>query len=209
MRLLIAMSLVGCSPYPDVVTLSGTLLDERFAGAAAFSNADIEVLDLVGQRFDSTTTSADGRFTVEAPGAADIFAIVSGEGHARASFTGASGIEAEYEVENGSLWGFTEAEMLDWSDRFSGCPGAGEGTLVLGEVRAFGLMDENGEAPIVASAVAEVYDPVSELIYPACYLDQPGEAYLPGADRTGESGIFAVFGAPEGTLVLSLSLIHI
>lgn len=204
MRTLVLIGmLTGCSAYPNVVTMSGTLQTDRFT-AEAFGGANLEILDGLGGAYDETTTDAQGRFQVEAPGATDIFAIVSGEGHARASFSGASGIVAEYKVEDGSLWGFTAAELAEWEDRFAGCPGAGEGTLILGEVRAYALEDENGEPPIVASAVAEGYDPNTEIVYPACYLDSSGEAYLPGADRTGTTGIFAIWGVPEGRMILSV-----
>jgi hypothetical protein len=208
MRLLpIALAiLVGCAPE-TTVELSGKIAVDRSLEAEPFADASLKVFDKEGALVDKTTCNGNGHFSTLVPAGNHGFLIVDGEGSVPSSFTGICGPFEPCEAELGTMWGFSQEEYDEWQVKFAGCPGAGEGTMVLGEARVQELIDpDSGEHPTVNAAVAELWEESTGNTWPACYLDEDGAAYDPDAVATGASGMFAIFGAPKGLLVLSVGL---
>jgi hypothetical protein len=165
----------------------------------------LSVLHDNGDLYASVTSSADGEFSIDAPGGQNIFVEVSGTNLISASFTGVAGIGVVQEVEDGRLFGFSELEYQNWTALFEGCPGIEESqAAVVGEIRLFGFADpETGLEPLITTGYAWVQDSNGDN-YQACYLDDEGTAYDPEAVATGSSGRYAIFGAPVGLSQLTI-----
>lgn len=196
----------ACDRLPEQVKVKGDVRDDVDIESAPFADASLTVLAEAGKQIGSSSTDAEGAFSLKVPAGERFHLLIEGEGHVTASFTGMSGLSETFKVPEGTLHGVTQTEADAWTAQFAGCPGIGEGGAVIGEPRIEELVDEEGEHPGVSSAVAELWDPRSEkVIATACYLDETG-AYDPEAVNTGESGVFAIYGVEEGTYVLSVGL---
>lgn len=204
----LALALAGCTNTPEHVRLTASIRADVAEASGPFADATVNVLDESGARYGEAVTGADGELVTRVPPSAVFHLVIDGADHVPASFSGQSGVSDRFKVEDGLLHGVTTAEFATWTDRFAGCPGVGEpGGAVIAEPRVAELVDDDGVHPTVNAAVAEIWDPRSgEVIATACYLDDAGEAWDPDATLTGESGLFAIFGVPEGEWVLSVGL---
>ncbi len=201
-------SLGGCTPIPDTVRIEGTVRADIDAASGPFAGAELSFVDDRGRRVASAQADASGAFSARIPAGEPFHVVIDGPDHVPAGFSGVAGLDATYAVPDGTLHGVTAATRDAWDAMFAGCPSMGQGGAVFGEPRIAELVDDDGEHPGVSSAVAEVWDPDRErVVAAACYLDPvEGEAYDPGADRTGVAGVFAIYGVPERALVLSVGL---
>jgi hypothetical protein len=195
--------LFGCELSGEV-TVKGLVASSRDALELPLQGGQIELRDDSGSLYDSASIGADGEFSVRAPMGSDIFATVLGSEHIVASFTGVSGYAEVFQVEDGALFGVSQTEWTQWREQFAGCPGVDTGAGIIGEVRMSSLVDsETGEAPLVSTAQPLVED-LDGVVYTTCFLDEEGLLYDPAAEYTGASGVFAIFGLPEGFVVIDL-----
>lgn len=204
---LLALVLAACNPLPEQVKMKGEVRDGIDTESTPFANAKMTVLNEAGKQQGTATTDGSGKFSTNVPAGERFHVLIEGDGHVPASFTGLSGLQETFAIDEGTLHGVTQLEFDAWTAQFAGCPGVGEGGgAILGEPRIEELVDENGQHPGVSAAVAEVWDPKSEkVIATACYLGED-DLYDPNATATGDAGVFAIYGVPEGTYVLSVGL---
>ena len=204
--MLATVALLACHPLPDEVTLIG-VVDTSHSDDAPLAGAEVAVLATSGSVYATAITGADGSFRVLAPAGEEIFARVDGEGLVAATFYGVSGLNEEFYVGDGLLYGVEHA-FLEAEEQFlEGCPSVGEGAAVLGEVRAQDWVDaETGEYPTVTEAVVTVTD-VDGVEHSACYTDPATGLYAPELEVTGETGRFFVPGLPEGPVVIDIAYI--
>lgn len=203
---LLPVVLLACSQ--STVVVEGKVRDDVDEEAPPFAGAQLTVLSEDGKEtLAKSKANAKGRFSVEVPAGIAFHAIIDGEGHIPAAFTGVAGLNDTFEVEDGVLHGVTQEEWDWWTTAFAGCPGVGEGGAIIGIARTLELRDDNGEHPSVNTGIAELYDPAKDKVLTrACYLDPETMTYDPDAVFTGETGLFAIFGIEEGTYVLSMGL---
>ncbi len=211
MRLVSAiLMLCACNPLPKVVTMKGEVRDAHGLGGVALAGADVAILDEEGASYASATTDRDGQFRVDAPAGAEIFAVVSSSVGPSSSFTGLSGLSPVYNIDDGELYAFSDAEVAAWRSTFEGCPNVSDqGTGALfGELRVREVTDpDTGEHPLVVSGRVELWNPRSDETHLPCYLDpEEGSVFDPSALYTGVSGSYAFVGVPEGIYVLSAVL---
>ena len=201
---LLFAALVGCSPTSEVM-VQGSVAASRDTPKLPMQGGQIEIREDDGSLYDSASIASDGAFSIRAPMGSDIFATVSSAEHVAASFTGVSGFATVFEVEEGSLFAVSQTEWAQWREQFEGCPGVDSaGAGIIGEVRMSTLLDsETGEAPIVTTAMPLAED-LDGVVYTTCFLDEEGMLYEPLAESTGASGVFAIFGLPEGFVVIDL-----
>lgn len=196
--------IAACTPE---VTVRGTLLGTRADKSLAWPNATVRAFDQDGVLYDTTTSSRAGRFAVSVPRGQTVFIEVGDEWHPTASFTGVSGFTSPLVVnraEDPDLYGVKTVEYEELRAMLEGCPGLDDGAVVVGQVFANDLIDmTTDDHPIIITASASVLPLDGEPIE-GCYLDPSGSTYDPEADRTGNSGMFAVVGLPPGlhTLVV-------
>lgn len=193
--------LAACDGIPDEVVLEGT----AFAGPGAserLAGAILRSYTVEGDPFGETVADDQGRFALPAPVGDTVFVDVEASGTVRSSFTGVTGIDRELVVDDGLIYGVSQALYDEWASLFAGCPGLGQGGASFGEVRISNLADPvTGERPLVTTAVVTLEGP-DDVVREACYLDDEGAAYAPDAEATGSTGRYAIFGAPPGEHLL-------
>jgi hypothetical protein len=194
------IALFACQE-PEPVVVEGVVWSAPGPTAPPLPGASVTFVDETGAVLDAVEANDDGAFRARVPAGLEIFAEIRGEGYATTTFPGVSGLQGTFRVEDHALYGMSLAERDAIVARFEGCPGADDvsGPLVVGEIRLYGLVDDEGESPIVTTGVAAVGASV------ACYLDDDGVRYEPKTEETGDSGTFAVFGAGPGAGLLSIA----
>jgi len=193
--------LAACTA-PEVL-VKGVVYSSYDSTSDRLSQARVIIVDQDDEKYDSVRADAQGKFEARAPEGETIHAEISGEGFEVTSFTGVSGLSEVYRVEDGLLFGFSNAQRAEWEALFAGCPGLETpGGVVFGEIRLLELTD-SGEHALV-NGVAEVVSRNQKRTWDACYLDDDGLAYAPEATTTGPSGRFAVFGIEPGTRILTV-----
>lgn len=194
--------LVACTEIPTSVTLSGTLLDASGGLGDPVAGATLSVLDTEVASFDEATTEADGTFAVEVPAGEGFFLNVSAEGLVSTAFNGRAGVE-DFEATGGVPWIAQPSFVEDVRADHAACAtSADAGTIVVGQVRQYlGFDDVDSMPPVEGAVVTVAGSDAAEL--GACYLDADG-ASVADATATGAGGGFAVFGAPEGPLVVDV-----
>lgn len=198
----------GCMTDPEVVTLDGKVWTSH-EDATALAGAKVQVLDGTGANFAKATTNAKGAFAVDAPWGAEVFALVSAEGHRTTSFSGVTGIEDRLALEEGEFHGMPNDEWAAWVQKFEGCDGLGAGGALVGEARFLEIRDTvSGEYPLVETLSVQV-EGSDGVIYRGCYLDAGGALYDPGATTTGATGMFGVFGLPPGGAWIDLEYLFV
>lgn len=196
----------------DPVRVVGTVMSAPGEGRGLLAGATVKIIDDEGVEFDRATSDRDGAFSVDAPRASTIYAVVEGDGLSPTSFTGVSGYNAKLVVADGDIFAVSTGLRTAWEFAYRGCPGIGDGAgLVVGQVRALEVVDaETGEHPPLSQAEihTESQPPpgVPRVDAPGCYLDATGDRYDPAATVTNDDGWFAVPSVEPGlhTLVVEL-----
>ena len=198
----------ACDVEPETITMRGVLWDAP-ESEKAFGGATVQTLTNDGQKVGNSTSANDGAFTVAAPYGTALHALVSAPGHVTSSFSGVSGISDNFRLGEGDLHGFPEELLEAWEVEYAGCPGIGEGSVLVGYARFIEIADsETGEHPIVETLAVRVLASDGEH-YDACYLNSEGTAYAPEAIEVGSAGRFAVFGLPAGLARVDLAYLFV
>lgn len=199
-----AVLAAGCSPsYPQTVTLSGVVLDGPYGEGEPVSGLSVASRDGTLEPFGEATTDDAGSFTVEVAAIQDFFLEVSGEGWTTALFAGDAGL-FDMQLTDGAVWvresGWVDGLAAEFGET---CAAAGTDRVIEGEVRVWieGVAPQDQER--VGNAWVTVFT-ADGTPYPACYLGEEGEAD-PDAVMTGPTGRFAVFGVPQGALLLEVA----
>lgn len=196
---IMVVALAGGACTPEVV-ITGDLSGSRDDKSMIWPGALVNVHDLDGVLYNSVRSNSQGRFRVRAPRGQTVFIEVSDSAHPAASFTGTSGFESPLEINLGDppdVYGVEQEELDAIHALFEGCPGLGDGALVVGQAFAVDILDAAGEHPSMATVTATVLPIDGDPIF-GCYLNEEGTAYSEDADLTGGSGTFAVAGVPPG-----------
>jgi hypothetical protein len=195
----VLIALFAACQEPEPVRMEGVVWSAPGRDAPPLADASVTFVDATGAVLDAVDAGPDGVFRARVPQGIEVFAEIRAEGYATTTFPGVTGLEEVFTVEDHALYGVSLADRDAEIARFEGCPGAdGGGSLVVGEVRLYGLLDELGESPIVTTGIAGTGPNVS------CYLDPDGVRYEAKADETGASGTFAIFGVEPGAGVLAV-----
>ncbi len=193
---MILLALLGC-PAPEEQPISGHLRVGPYAGTGPLTEGTITIWDASLQPYATAEVEPDGRFEVMAPVGQRIVAVVEGPGMAPAHFMGTMGLDP-LEVPDGELFAYSEAALARVREAFGAC--VGDGPLVVGEMRIFGVFDEQGESPILRNGWARLV--TGDATVEACYLGEDG-TWDPSATRTGPDGSFVFSGQPPGVYPLS------
>ncbi|MDP6933096.1 MAG: carboxypeptidase-like regulatory domain-containing protein [Myxococcota bacterium] len=195
--------LTACEPGETVteILLTGHVLDEQDEEAGPIPEATIELRDGNTEAYSEATTDEDGAFSIAAPAGDNIYVSLSADGYTTTAFTGATSY-SDVEVEDGTLWMRSEAQVDVLRNLFDGCS-LDDGGIVEGEVRVYIPDQDADELPLVTTAYAVAYTPDGDA-YEACYLDDEGNSD-PEATQTGNTGRFAIFGLPEAPLTVYLN----
>ncbi len=199
---LLALLSTGCWTLPEEVTLTGTLLDERNGGT--LGGATMTVSTPLNEPWSEGSTADDGSFSIGVPASSAFFVVFDDADHVPTSFTGIAG-SSDVSAEEGTLYMRAPWEIDELRADFSACPRVDEpGPIIEGEVRPYlGVDAAPEELPTITTAWITVYD-ADDNATSACYLDDDGNS-LPDGTRTGNTGRFAVFGAPEGPVSIEVA----
>jgi len=197
-RVAVVLLAMGCTQ--DEVRIRGKVTRSREDKSPPLVDGLVTLRDADGQVYAQAVTDSNGDFRVEAPAGETVYLVTEGVGLVPASFAGVSGLQPTLRVERGTFYGFDEPELSEWELLFDGCPGVGEGGgIAVGEVRTLRAADTE-DHPLVTTAWAYL-ESEEQVVYEACYLDDAGQ-YDPEAELTGDTGVFAIFGVPQGTYSL-------
>ncbi len=201
MSLLALLTFLACTD--DVVTLVGRVGDGPGLEAPGLAGAEVEFVEREpDERLTVVSTDSDGFFEVTLPVGLEIAAVVRSPETVVTSFVGSTGF-VDVSIEDGTLYGLAPETLAEWRNDYVGCPGADASVVVLGQMVFVNLAgDQGGENPIAAGGRAQIVTADDELL--ACYLDPKQGVFSPTADRTGDTGRFAIFDVPSGTSVLDV-----
>ena len=208
-------SALACSP--NSVSVEGLLYDARGGKARPLVGAQVAVLELDGSEYDSVRSDRRGNYSAVAPFASAIHLTVeeSTDGVV-SSFTGASGTSAVFKVIDDErpaanvrddgvdpqifrlVYGVRGTQLDSWRATYDGCPGVGEGGLVIGQV-SYDLWGSDGqEPPAVDTPTALLVSVSTGDEFEPCYLNDSGTSYDAAAEHMGLSQDFAFFGLEQG-----------
>jgi len=164
---------------------------------AGLAGAELLVYDSEGAQGAQVVADSAGRFSVEVPKGLGVHMAVQADEVVPTTFYGETGFQDAFFVADGELFGVSDAYLADWEGMFAGCPGLGDaGGVLFGEMRVLELTSSTtGVSPLVTTGF--VWIEQGDTRIDACYLDDL-MVYDSSADRTGESGRFAIFGIPDG-----------
>lgn len=201
---MLLLLLTACEYEPVLVNLTGQIVRSRTDASEGVPEATITTYDLVADQIDEDVTDGRGFFEVQAVAGSSLYLEMSADDYATTTFSGVAP-NADMAFTEGSIWMITGAEDEGYRSRFSGCPGAAEEPMVIGEIRIglAGYSPEEGEWPLATLGYAQVTD-VNGDVWPACYMGEDGLIYDPSATRTGVAGLFAVFGPAPGVATLEV-----
>ena len=190
--------LTACGPEPTA-TLFADITDQD---GNIISNPSIQVYDAKGDPYgDLIYGDSLGIFTADLPVEDTFYLVIKADGYETHSFTGKSGI-GEITTETGALWLRTPEIADAVRTQFSACPTT-EGSFVDGQARVY--LDGFDDLPVtITTATITVINGSEE--YSACYMPEidPETGAETEAERTGESGEFAIFGLEPGLQQISL-----
>lgn len=199
----VAMLSAGCSS--QTVLVAGRVVEGSLS-TAGVAGAHVELRDDAFALVSETDADEDGVFVLEAPERAPIHLVVSGDGLVPAAFPGESGDGPGFEIPDGQIFAFTDAQLATWRADFLGCPGAeaADGAIV-GTAYIYAPNVDPSTYQIAPTAFSYVEDLDQTDKVEACYLDEAGAAYDADAELTGASGRFAIFGVAGGPWALTLA----
>ncbi len=199
---MIALLLVACTETPDAVTLRGTVRDTPGDdGAPVVAEVRTFGEDLLP--WATTTSAPDGAFAVDVPAMSAFHVHFGGEDWVTTAFSGTSAV-TDIDAGTGVPWVATQAWVDAERAGHASCVRAADaGGIVAGEVRTWLPYTPLLELPRTVDAEIVVLDRDAAR-HEACYLDDDGTSD-PTATSTGADGTFAVFGIPEGPIVVGVS----
>lgn len=199
---MIALVLAACNAGPDTVDLHGIVRDAPGTEASPVV-ADVETFGEDLLPFASTTSAADGTFSVAVPAMSTFHVHFGGDGRVTTAFSGTSAV-TDIDAGTGVPWVATPAWVDAERAAHAACTRAADGGgIVAGEVRTRLPSTPLLALPYTDDAQVVVLDR-DAVRHEACYLDDEG-ASDPDAAATGATGRFAVFGIPAGPLVVGVS----
>ena len=200
--MLVWLMMTGCVETEFLI--SGEVTDARDGGAPV-SGADVTLRDMNGERYSEATTDSDGRFEAAMPPQQLFFMVADAEGFVPTSFAGLSAA-APLEIIEGEVWLRNSSDLESIRATFDGCapPTLGEGGIIEGEVRLYVLAGQESETlPLVTTATVTAFT-ADGVAISGCYLDDEGVS-APESGVTGETGRFALFNIPAGTISINIS----
>jgi hypothetical protein len=198
--------LVACAQSPESVVLYGIVEDAPDGEGSPVEGASLTSLDEDGlasaDPYGTTETLEDGSFVIEVPAGEAFFLTVEAAEHVSTAWSGTAGLVDVYAGE-GVPWVATP----EWVDGIRAAHAACESVtdadaVVTGEVRQSIDSADYGEMPLLSGAVVTVTDSQNNTL-PTCYLDDEGASDA-AATETGTTGEFAVFGVPEGPVLVDV-----
>ena len=194
---MIAFLWMACAlPTSDVV-LSGQVLTGRDSGVGA-PDVSVGLRKANTRPHGEVTTDENGRFEIEIPSSNVYHIALSGTDIVPTAFSGIVG-QSDVAIPENDLFVRSTGDVEALRDEFSACPEVeADGGIVEGVVQ-FTLQNTEDDSFLAAPLTAiTVFDDQANT-FEACYLDDDG-ASVEEADNVGNTGRFAVFGAPEGPL---------
>lgn len=202
--LLLPTLLCGCQGGLDSVAMTGRVLQSASDQADAAANATLSVRDVNGDEFSETTAGSDGTFSALVPTGAFFTLVIAGEDGVPTGFSGTASA-GDFAVDDGTFWAMGQDAVDALEATWAGCPGVGEGgTALVGEVRVYFAGNDPEDLPTVTTASVKGRATAVGGWNEACYLDDDG-VYSADATQSGDTGSFALFGLPAGSVDLRLN----
>jgi hypothetical protein len=202
MMLTMLLALTGC--IDDEVFISGPITDTR-GGGSPIADASVSLRGTEGDLFSSAVTDSDGWFEAPVPPQQIFFLHAEADGFVATSFAGLSSAEP-IAVTEGELWLRQSTDLESIRSEFDGCApeSLGLGGVIEGEVRLYVAPDQDLDTlPLVTTATVTAYT-ADGSVSVGCYLDDEGVS-APGSAVTGETGRFALFNVPSGSISVLVS----
>lgn len=199
--MLLLLTVVGC--METVFPISGPVTDSRYGGNP-IPDADVTLRDAGGQVFSQATTNDYGWFEADMPPQQIFYMHATADGFVDTSYSGLSAA-APFEIIEGEVWLRSTEDLEDIRAEFDGCAPdtLGEGGVIEGEVRLYVLPGQDpDELPLVTTATITAYT-VDGAVTAGCYLNDKGES-APDQGITGQTGRFALFNVPSGTISINV-----
>lgn len=194
--------LSACNPLPTTVTMTGTVGDTPYGGGGVVAGAAIDIVDGGLALIDAQVADDAGAFAVLVPAGVPFFVTVTAEGYVPTAFSGTAGVY-DFEAPDGYPWAASDAWFAALRAEFPACPTvAATGAVVAGEVRGNIPGTAYTDLPLIATGSARAFD-ADGTEYAACYLDDDG-ASAADATQAGNTGRFAIFGVPAGSIVVDV-----
>lgn len=191
--------LLSACEVPQDVILTGVVWNGPGDTAPSLPEAEVTVLDELGEPLGTTMADADGAFSLTVAGGDSVFVVIRRDGYATSSFPGVLGI-GEQRAEDHTLYAVPLEQVEAARATWAGCAGTGSAQgISYGDVRVFDLVDDvTGEHPSVGTATITVIAERESDDRAGCYLDAFGERYESRRTVTGPAGRFATFDLVPG-----------
>ncbi len=198
---------LGCDVEATTVLFSGVVLDDPSEDGSPVSGATLSTQNRDGDVVGTATTDSAGAFDVEVGAGASFFLGVAADGYVPTAFSGVAGLE-DFESEPGLPWVATTEWLAEVTAPFTECETRGDvGAVIFGEARAdAGLSTDPNQWPKFPGVEVGVIAG-DGTTWSGCYLDDAGVSTA-GLSSTGETGVFAVFGVPEGAINVTFTAVR-
>jgi hypothetical protein len=189
--------LAACADPAATVTMTAAVWNAPYGEGEVVPGATVIVTDEARTVWDEVRAGDDGAFTAEVPAGVPFFVETRADGHVPTAFSGTAGL-SDFTAPSGYPW----VAPTGWVDalraEFAACPAAAEsGAIVAGEIVA-----DAAQYPVLPTGSARVLAP-DDVEYAACYLDDEGAPLADGTE-VGATGRFAIFGVPEGEILVDV-----
>lgn len=203
--LILGVALAACDRTTPVA-MTGRVFEQPSDTSGVVGGATVETRDVYAEPFDSTVAEDDGAFSVDVPAGQFFTVMASAEGYTPTSVSGLAAA-GPFEAGDGRIWTMPDEQYEALFQTFSACPTVGdEGGVATGQVLLYtGEDTSGGEQYAITNGTVTLYASDGSTM-DACYLDTDGTEGSQGT-VTGSSGLFAVFGVPEGASSLLLTFI--
>ncbi len=196
------VALLGCS-HEQPVAMTGRVFDNPSETAGVIGGATLETRDVYAEVYDETVAESDGAFSVNVPAGQFFTVEVDGDGYTPTSLSGVAGA-GPFAAGDGRIWAMPDAQFEALFETWSACPSVGEpGGVAVGQALIYTGAVAGQDEYAVSNGVVTLYSSEGATL-DACYLDGEGSDGSAGT-VTGASGMFAVFGLPEGASSLLMS----
>ncbi|MSQ01179.1 MAG: hypothetical protein EXR71_04695 [Myxococcales bacterium] len=199
--------LLGCDVDGATVVFSGVVVDDPSEVGVPVVGATLTTQNRDGDVVGTTSTDSAGGFEVDVGAGASFFLNVAADGYVTTAFSGVAGVE-DFESEAGLPWVAPPSWVADVTAPFAECPTREvPGAVIFGEARAdAGVSADPNEWPTFPGVEVGVIAGDGSTLS-GCYLDDDGVS-TPGLAATGATGVFVVFGAPEGAVNVTFTAVR-